>query len=418
MTATTERLREHHWLRWLWRRTRVAVRDSLWVAPVLGALVGLLGAMLVGTGGGPEDNPWTVTVDRSRDTLFGILGLVFTSLSIVLALASVAAQNVVGRFGSRVLRIYGRRSADRWVIAAFSMSAMFIGTEQFQLRRLDPDAPAPIAGLVISIVLLALTAGTVIWYIASLNRWFRADRTTAIVVRTARETARRIEHVRRRTEPASVPDRPAGAIDLPTSRSGHLAEIDADAILDACRGVDAMAYIEGPIGRPVAAGDPVGWAVTRDPTVVLNPENVVPDMVDLSGTREVARSLEYSLTALVDIAIIALSPAVNDPNTAVEVIEEMEFLFRDLASVPLGPYAVPDNTSWPRVVVGARSYGELLDFTTRQIVLYGTGDPNVELALHRFARSLERPELDESDRAHVDAFAAKLDDRSQAHADQ
>lgn len=124
-------------LRWLRRRLREAVRDNVWLLPALGAVTGFALAMTIGTGGGPEEDPWTISVDRSRDTLFATLGLTFTALGIVLALASVAAQNVVGRFGSRVLRIYARRSADRWVIAAFSLTAMFILTEQFQLRIVD-----------------------------------------------------------------------------------------------------------------------------------------------------------------------------------------------------------------------------------------------------------------------------------------
>ena len=122
--------------RWLRRRWREAARDNQWLLPALGALVGVLLAMGVGTGGGVETHKWTVTVDRSRDTFISALGLVFTALSIVLALASVAAQNVVGRFGSRTLRIYMRRSADRWVLGMFALAAAFILTEQFQLPNL------------------------------------------------------------------------------------------------------------------------------------------------------------------------------------------------------------------------------------------------------------------------------------------
>ena len=396
-------------LRWLRRRLREAVRDNVWLLPALGAVTGFGLAMTIGTGGGPEDDPWTISVDRSRDTLSATLGLTYTALSIVLALASVAAQNVVSRFGSRVLRIYARRSADRWVIAVFSLTAMFVLTEQFQLRRLDPDAPAPIAGLATSIVLLVLTGATIIWYIASLIRWMRTDRSVAGVIKSIHETTRALQRRRSGTEPASTPERPADAIDLPASRSGHLADVDVDAVLAAARRVDAMVHIEGPLGRPVVAGTPVGWIVSRDPEATLRPERGVAETVDVSGTREVGYSLEYGLSALVDIAIIALSPAVNDPNSAVEVIEEISFLFHDLATLPLGPFVVPDNESWPRVVVGARSFGELVEFTSRQIVQYGVDDPNVRLALRRFARSLQRLDLSEPDRAHVDSFAARLE---------
>jgi uncharacterized membrane protein len=106
---------------------------------------------------------------------------------------------------------------------------------------------------------------------------------------------------------------------------------------------------------------------------------------------------------------MALSPAINDPNSAVVVIEKMSFLFPHIAKAPLGPYAVPDAESWPRVVVFARSFGELVELATTQIVLYGLTDPNVALALRRFADSLNLLDLNDDDQRYVDEFAAKLD---------
>ena len=91
-------------LPWFWRRLREAARDNRWLVPAVGALSGWLLAIVVGTDVA-QDTSSMVSVDRSRATLAGALGLVFTALSIVMAMASVAALNVVSRFGSRVLRI-------------------------------------------------------------------------------------------------------------------------------------------------------------------------------------------------------------------------------------------------------------------------------------------------------------------------
>ena len=396
--------------RWLWRRFNEAARDNQWLLPAIGAFSGWALAMLIGTGGGNEDSVWTITVDRSRDNLAGGLVLVFTSLSIVLALASVAAQTVVSRYGSRVLRIYARRSRDRWVIGAFAFTATFILTEQLQLRRLDPDAPAPVAGLALSVIFLVLAASLVIWYISTLMRWFRIDRAVAGVVAVTREAARRVTRRRRAFSPATIPERPDHAVDVPAPRQGHLAEIDADVVYEKCRRLDATVVITERLGAAVVAGQSIGWIATRDPDADLRPERGVLDVVDVSGTRELGQGIEYGVIGLVDMAIMALSPAVNDPNSALEVIEEMSFLFQDLHDVPLGPYALPDDESWPRVVINAWTFGQLVELATTQIVLYGVTDPLVVFALRRFANSLQMIDLSDADRAHVDAFAAKLDD--------
>lgn len=405
-------MKDREWFHRLRRRLREAVRDNQWLLPVLGALTGFLLAMVIGTGGGIETHEWTVSVDRSRDSLFTILGLVFASLSIVLALASVSAQNVVGRFGSRVLRIYNRRSADRWVVGMFALTAMFILVEQFQLRRLEPSSPAPVAGLAISMVLLVIAASMLVWYISAVIRWFRVDRTVAGIVEVERQTLNAIERDRIGSVPTSIPERPETATDLLAPSSGHLAEIDTDMILKLCGETPALVVVTPPLGAPVVEGQPIGWVTSRDPLDHPPPGPHIAGRLDVSGTRELLHSVEFGLFALVDIAIMALSPAVNDPNSAVVVIEEMSFLFPEIAKTPLGPYVVPDAESWPRVVVSARSLGELVELATSQIVLYGISDPNVALALRRFATSLNLLDLNDDDQRHVDEFAAKLDSTS------
>ena len=129
-------MRERNGLRWLRRRLREGVRDNTWLLPLVGGVLGFVLAQLVPTQGSENEADWTVTVDRARDTLFGMLALMFTALSVVLALASVAATNVVGRFGSRTLRVYLRRSVEKFVVGSFALASTFILVEQFQLLSL------------------------------------------------------------------------------------------------------------------------------------------------------------------------------------------------------------------------------------------------------------------------------------------
>ena len=314
---------------------------------------------------------------------------------------------MVSRFGSRTLRIYGRHSADRWVIGAFAMAAAFILTEQFQLRTLDPEGPAPVAGITVSVVLLVLTGVMMIWYIGAVIRWFRVDRAVEAIGKITREAARAVTRRRRRTVLTSLPMRPDDATDLLAPRSGHLAEVDTDKILEDCRGHHTMVVITLKLGQPTVKNKPIGWVQGRDSTDALPPGRI-REMIDIAGGRELRLSIDYGIWALVDIAIMALSPAVNDPNSAVQVIEELGFLLCDLEGTPLGPLASPDADTWPRVVINGRSFGELVEIATTQIVLYGISDPNVHTALSGLAANLDLLDLSEHDQRYVDAFAAKL----------
>jgi uncharacterized membrane protein len=111
---------------------------------------------------------------------------------------------------------------------------------------------------------------------------------------------------------------------------------------------------------------------------------------------------------MVDMAIKALSPGINDPNTAVRVIEEMTFRFPRLAQVRLGPVGRTDAEGVQRVAVRAPAFGDLAEMATAQIVLYSGGDPAVIRALGHFVRVLEGLDLSEGDREAVDTFAARV----------
>jgi uncharacterized membrane protein len=394
--------------RWLWRRLREFSHQSQWLLPAIGAVGGIALAVIIGSDAVPDTSDWTVSVDRARDTLMSLLGLAFTSLSIVLALISASSQNIVGRYGSRVLRVYLRRSRDRQVIAIFAFTATFMLTEQFQMRTLDPDSQAPAAGIVVSVLLLMLTGVSLIAYISSAVRWFRVDRSAAGVIEAERRLVHHAERVRRSSVPASLPERPDAATDLLASRSGYLAEVDTGKILSICGSTETIVVITAPPNEAVVVHQPIGWAANAGSGISSQVATRIATRIDIADDRVLTEGVDFGIIALVDIAIIALSPAINDPNSAVQVIDEMSFVFAELTDWPVGPYATSDDDSGPRVIVNGRSFGELVELATTQIVLYGITDPNVVKALRKLAASLDLLELSDDDRRYVDEFAAKL----------
>jgi hypothetical protein len=92
------------------------------------------------------------------------------------------------------------------------------------------------------------------------------------------------------------------------------------------------------------------------------------------------------LRQLVDPACKALSPAVNDPYTAIQAVERLSVLFAALAARPLGPLGpivAHDPTAGVTVVVLARSFTEHLALGVGLIRRYGAPEPTVIQALLR-----------------------------------
>ena len=414
-TGTYDYLDEKKSERRLRRALRAAseeVSENQWLLPVAGAVLGVLLALVLGrAGGNPDPDTWSITVEEARNSVLSALSILFAGLSIVLALGSVTIQNVVGRFSLRLLRIYIRNPWDKAVIAVFAMTATFILTEWFLLSVLPTEALAPVGGIVTGMLLLFFSGAMIIWYISALTSWFRVDRTVRRMARHTLRAARSVERHHRHDSPAAESSfkQPPDAIAVPAPRSGYLTEVDTEGLFDLAVRYDVELVIDRRIGRSVARGEPIGWIVAGKPdSGEIPPPDHLAEMIDISEARDLDRAVGYGIIVLVDIAIMALSPGVNDPNTAVQVIEELIFLFPQLAQVQLGSVGRIDAEGVQRVAVRSATLGDYIEIATTQIVLYSGGDPAVIMALQHFVRVLQGLDLTERDKEAVEAFASQV----------
>jgi uncharacterized membrane protein len=269
--------------------------------------------------------------------------------------------------------------------------------------------------MLISALLLFFSGAMMIWYLGALPNWFRVDRTVRRIAKLTLRAARSVEKEHGEdTLAAEFPfQRPPDSIAVLAHRSGYLAEVDTEGLFDLAVGHDVEVVIDRAIGRSAVQGEPIGWITSGDSAGGESasdgpPASRVADTIDITEVRALDRAVGYGIFVLVDMAIMALSPGVNDPNTAVQVIEEMTFLFPLLAQVRLGPFGRTDAEGRLRVTVRASTFGDCVEMATTQIVLYSGGDPAVIQALQHWVRVLEGLDLTARDRQSVDTFASRV----------
>lgn len=385
------------------------LRDRGWLLPALGALTGIVLAEFVHNVEGPADPArWAVSADRARDTLLASLAIVFTGLSIVLALTATAAQNLASRFSIRMLRVQQRGLRDKTVIGIFAMTTAFIVTTQMKLRALNAEALAPQSGLMISGVLVLLSGATIIWYISATMRSLRLDTAMHQVIRLIRRTVRSLEHLGRGESlaPATALEAPAGAAPLHAHRPGYIAGVDMQELNRMATESELRLGIEVLVGTPVIRGQRIGW-ISENPEGSVSPEAVARAGVQIARSRDPQYDAAYGIRILVDTALMALSPAVNDPYTAVEVLNELTFVLIGIAEHHPGPrgYGTPDGGF--RVVRVSRSLGDYLELAAEPILLYGATDPQVTEALARLADTVAGVCESQPDRERVRDLALR-----------
>ena len=152
-----------------------------------------------------------------------------------------------------------------------------------------------------------------------------------------------------------------------------VARFDIDALVQQARAADAVIVME------CAVGD----ALVED-TVLLRvhggrplPEARLRQAIEVARERTFEQDPKYPLRLLVDIAIKALSPAINDPTTAVQAIDQIEDLLRRLGRRALDAGCVQDEQGVIRLVFPTPTWEDYLTLAFDEIRQYGAGSVQV-----------------------------------------
>ena len=128
--------------------------------------------------------------------------------------------------------------------------------------------------------------------------------------------------------------------------------------------------------------------------------------VRIGFERTLEQDIGFGIRQLVDVACKALSPAINDPYTAVQAVDHLSVIFSKLGPRPLGDVVLRDGVGV--VILPGRRFDELLSLACGLIRRYGAREPTVLLALLRLLGNCTDFIGDHPDRAAVIHEQAEL----------
>ncbi len=233
-----------------------SLEEDQGLTAVFGAIAGgFLAFAIERYGADPDPETFAITVDQARASLLSALALVFTGLSIVLALTSLTAGNMASKFSPRLLRMKLRGSGNKWVLGTFALTASFIITSQILLRSRAGDTLAPPVTMSVSVLLLIITGVLIVWYINGTLQSLRVDRAIRWIGRRIVRAMKAHEYELRHDVVVDEIDirRPADATDLIASDDGYVVRVDTDRLHRLTTEPGACVLIEsrdGPAGHP------------------------------------------------------------------------------------------------------------------------------------------------------------------------
>jgi uncharacterized membrane protein len=317
-----------------------------------------------------------VILSAIATSIMTVVSIVFAILLMTLTLAST-------QFSPRILVSFVRDRGTQWTLG------VFLGTFSYCMAALPGARSQPVPFVpvltVTGAMLLALVA--VGWLIFFIHHISQAISVNHIVDRIARETELVIDELmpRPRTRfEAMIQPPPDGTDDTPilNQNSGYVRFIDVDQLLYLAKSWRVRIRVERGVGQFLPAGVPLLHVSREDRIDPLRSAELL-GAFDIGPTRTLQQDVEFGVIQIVDIALRAMSPAINDPSTAISCIDQLSrILIRWLGRAPPAPVLF-DPPHVPRVFVPWISVEGMLDTAFEQIRHYAARDAAVSLRLLR-----------------------------------
>jgi uncharacterized membrane protein len=371
-----------------------ALRGGFLVRPLLIAIaLGLLGGVLSSVEETvPAMSAWVPTSlfpscsdpQVAQIILATIAASIMTVVSIVFAILLMTLTLASMQFSPRILLSFVKDRVTQWTLG------IFLGTFAYCMAALPAarSLPYPVAPVATVTCAMLLAMICVAWLIFFINHVSQAISVNHIVDRIARETEGVIDDVMPDTqryayEPPGVPfDGNKREVLVDSAVSGYIRYVDTERLLYLAQAFKLRVRMLRRVGHFVPAGVALFGA---SPAERVDPERAreLRSAFDIGPTRTMQQDIEFGVIQIVDIALKAISSAVNDPSTAITCVDQLgRIMIRFVnRNVPASLLCNPPHVV--RVIVPWIGTESLLDTAFEQIRHYSMSDIAVSLRLLR-----------------------------------
>jgi len=150
--------------------------------------------------------------------------------------------------------------------------------------------------------------------------------------------------------------------------SGVLLAFGAADLVKAAHAAGCTVELLRQVGNFVSHGDPLFQTFPPERSIDAR---ILHGMVAIGPERTLEQDPVFAFRIIVDIAIRALSPAINDPTTAVLAIDQLERLLRDLGCRQLDHGMIYDADDELRLIIPVPVWEDFVSLAVSEIRLYG-----------------------------------------------
>ena len=359
------------------------VKEGLWFLPACGTvacaamallLVKLDSTLTLGNRFTSSSLFFGAGVEGARGVLSAIAASIVTVTGTIFSIVIVALQLASSQFTPRVMRHFTGDRVNQTVLAVMIGTFTYCMLVLRSVRAADDVGGAfvPVISVTVAIGLSLVCISGLIWFIHHSARQLQVP---FILERASKDTKRLvpqgIPRIAQAGEPTHPPTEPF--VEVLAPRSGYIQDIDLEHLSDVCRHRAMRIQVLHPCGAWVLVGAPIVRVWPDDGNATDDDLRTVRDNVVLGIERTLQHDVAFGFRQIADIAVKAISAAINDPTTATQTIDQLNDLLVWVGNCPAAPTVV-EVDGRPAIFLESVSFALLVDTAYTQIRHYGAGD--------------------------------------------
>jgi uncharacterized membrane protein len=392
------------------------VRGSFWFLPLLL----LVSALIAGTClpilddwadlESQEHWKWLATTGAAaRATLAALAGALITVASVVFSVAMVTLSLTTSQFGPRLLRTFFNQNVVQFTMGLFLAASLYCLLILKSVRTIQGEQFVPHISVTVAIVLALTACGVFIYFIHRVAFSIQAQN---VVMEAAHELDATVDRLyRSREQKSEAADDPLSTVDLPpeswvaipSDLEGYLQGIATQTLVEIAERHGLLFRMLHKPGDFLFREQPLlsVHAADEDPPDADTLRSEVRPAFIVGAERTPRQDVECPILNLVEVAVRALSPGINDPRTALACINRLSASLARIAGriPPQGVFR--DDAGHARLILRRVPFSDALDTAFRQIRQYGRDSASVTIRLVECLAVIARAAFREEDRLAI-----------------
>jgi uncharacterized membrane protein len=353
---------------WLQRyRLRHYMRNSIWIIPVVAMTAAVMVVALLHWFEAKMGWQAELDADTMRVVLGGLADAMFTLIVFVCSSLLLVVQLASAQLTPRIIAVLLRNPITKLTLSMFVYTFTFAMAALIRIRSTVPPLTAEIAAFNSLTCLAAF-----LFLIDRVSRLLRPSGALQAVASEAHQVINSVYPRRLHESPGKLAESvdlsgTTPALTVRSPKNGVVLAFDVKGLVLLSSRHDCVIALVPQVGDFVAPGDPLFQIYGRAEL----PSDCLYQSIALGAERTMEQDPAFAFRVVVDIASKGLSPAINDPTTAVLAIDQIHHLLRHVGNRCLDDEQVRDAKGRVRLVYRTPDWEDFVTLAVTEIRQYG-----------------------------------------------